>query len=578
MPPDGIPSYRLPCMGTDYMIAAGHYLATAAGFRILREGGNAVDAGVAAGISINVTLPHQTSFAGVAPIILHKADTKETVTISGLGRWSKSANLEEYKKKYKGDIPQGIPRTVVPAGCDGWLTALEHYGTMTFEQVVGPALELAERGFPISVHLSQAIHSAKERVARYPSNAEVFLPGGSPPRPGEVLVQKDLARVWHNMIEVERSNASKGREGAIKAARDYFYKGDVAERMIEYSRQQDGLLSMEDFSDFAAKIEKPEMGTYKEYSVYTCGAWCQGPSLIQIFNILEGFDIQAMGHNSAQYLHAYLEATKLAFSDRHSYYGDPDIVEVPMAGLLSKDFAAERRQAIDPDRAWPEMPPAGDPWRYEGKDRAPARVAAMPRSGPIGVDTSYVCVVDRWGNAFSATPSDPAMTAPFVPGLGMAISDRGSQTWLDPEHPCALGPWKRPRLTPNPAMAFKDGHLFMPFGTPGGDMQVQAMVQMFLNVVEFGMDPQQAIEEPRARTESFPDSFWPHAYYPGHIDLEGRIDSGVGEKLVKLGHKLDWWPGWTQGAGGLCGIMVDREKGILLGGADPRRESYALGW
>ena len=578
MPPQGIPSYRLPFMGTTHMVSSGHYLAAAAGMRILEEGGNAVDAGVASGIVINVTLPHQTSFAGVAPIILYMAEADEVVTISGLGRWSKNADLEEFRRKYNGDMPPGIPRSVVPGGCHGWLTALEQYGTMSFEQVVGPALHLAEKGFPASCHLAEGIQSTQARISQYPANVDVYMPGGRPLETGQVFVQTDLAGVFHDMVDVERANSHRGREGAIQAARDHFYRGDIAERMVRFCQENGGTLTMDDFAEFSANVEKPEVGTYRDYTLYTCGAWCQGPSLIQILNIMEGFDLQAMGHNSAAYLHAYLEAAKLAFSDRHSYYGDPDIVEVPIAGMLSKAFAGERRAALDPRRAWPEMPPAGNPWPHEGVDRAPARIAAIPKAGVIGGDTSYTCVVDRWGNAFSATPSDPAAVAPHVPGLGLAISDRGSQMWLDPEHPCSLGPWKRPRLTPNPAMAFKNGRLYMPFGTPGGDMQVQAMVQMFLNMVEFGMDVQQAIEEPKARTSSFPDSFWPHAYYPGKVDLEGRIDRGVGRELEGLGHKVSWWEDWTQGAGGLCGIEVDGERGTLSGGSDPRREGYAIGW
>ena len=578
MGPNGIPSYRIPYMGTNHMVSSGHYLATMAGSKILEEGGNAIDAGVASGIALNVTVPHYTNFGGVAPIIIYHAASQEVISISGLGRWPKAVNLEDYRKKYNDDMPTGIPRSVVPSACDAWLTALERYGTMTFEQVVTPSIELAGNGFPTSHLLSMHTHASQEYIGQFQSSAEIFLPGGKPLHQGQVVVQKDLANVFRQMVEVEKANSHKGREGAIRAARDFFYKGEVAEKMGKFSQEQDGLITYDDIAQFSVEIEKPQVGTYKDYTLYTCGPWCQGPTLIEILQVLEGFDLKGMGHNSAQYVHTVIGAINLAFADRHNYYGDPDFVEVPLAGLLSKEYAADRRNAIDPNKAWPEMPPEGDPWPYEGKVRTRGHVPAIPKTAAAEPDTSYTCVVDRWGNAFSATPSDFITSSPIVPGLGMIISSRGSQSWLDPEHPSCVEPWKRPRLTPNPAIALKNGHLFMPFGTPGGDAQVQSMVQMFLNMVEFGLDTQQAVEEPRARSTSFPSSFWPHAYYPGRLSIEGRFGEEVAGKLDKMGHKVDWLPDWTTATGGVCGIMVDRERGVLIGGADPRRDNYAMGW
>ena len=576
--PQGIRSYRGPLMGTTHVVASGHYLAAQAGYRILEQGGNAIDAGVASGIALNVTVPHLTSFAGVAPIVLYDAGAAKVVTISGLGRWPQAADLDEFNKEHGGDIPRGMPRSVVPAACDAWLAALQGYGTMTFGEVVAPSIELAERGFPASYNMCRDIGAQLDFIAGCPGSAETFMPGGTPLSPGQVVVQKDLAQVFRQMAEVEYSNTHRGRQGAIRAARDFFYQGDIAQKMVGFCQERGGMLTMDDFARFSVREETPQSGTYGDYTLYTCGPWCQGPTLIQVLNLLEGYDLRSMGHNSVQYLHTLAEAVKLAFSDRHSYYGDPDLVDVPLAGLLSKEYASHRRGALDPTHAHPGMPGAGDPWPFQGKARNGNPVAAEPFSGPSEPDTSYTCVVDRWGNAFSATPSDSFLTTPIVPGLGMIISGRGSQTWLDPEHPSCLGPWKRPRLTPNPAMVFKNGEPFMPFGTPGGDMQVPAMVQMLLNIVEFGMDTQQAIEAPRARSESFPDSFWPHAYLPGRLNLEGRVDREVGDALAKLGHDVRWWPEWTTGAGGLCGIVIDRERGILVGGADPRRDSYAVGW
>ena len=576
----GIASYRPLITGTTHMVSAGHYLAAAAGNRILEQGGNATDAGVAAGIAINVTLPHYTSFGGVAPIIVHDAQRGETATISGLGRWPKSASIEYFQKHFGGDMPVGVLRTVTPAAFDAWITALKLYGTMTFEQVVTPALELAEEGFPIPASLNRALNGLLERglVTSWPSTMEVFFPNGRPPATGDILVQRDLARTFTRLIQVERDNSSGGREDALQAARDFFYQGDIAEEMVRFNQEQGGLLTMDDLSVFQAKLEPPAVGSYKDIDVYTCGPWCQGPVSIETLHILEGFDLKSMGHNSPEYLHTVLEALKLAFADRHSYYGDPDFVDVPLEGLLSKAYAAERRDAIDPNVAFPQMPLAGDPWAYQTGNASGARVAHPEAvSGGLPADTSYVCVVDRWGNAFSATPSDSLGTAPLAQGLGFVMSARGSQTWLDPKHPCALAPSKRPRLTPNPAMAFKDGKVWMPFGTPGGDVQCQSMVQLFLNVVEFGMDVQQAIEAPRISSWSFPNSFWPHAYHPGMVGVEGRIVGHTLAALERRGHNLEVWDDFTVKMGSLSAIEVDQARGGLSAGADPRRDAYAIG-
>ena len=466
MTPDGIPSYRPAVSGTTHMVSAGHYLAAAAGYRILEQGGNAIDAGVASGIAINITLQQMTSFSGVAPIIVYLAESSQVVTVSGLGRWPMATSLELFKDKY-GEIPTGMPRTVVPAACDAWLTALEHYGTMSFEQVVTPPLELAENGFPISPRLASSIAGNLAEVAERPESRAVWMPNGKALETGDVLVRKGLAGVFRKMIDAERASASQGREKAIRAARDYFYKGDVAERMVRHCQENGGYLTMEDFDQFHVKMEPAETSEYKGHQVYTCGPWCQGPSLLQALNLLEGIDLKEMGHNSADYVHTVMEAIKLAFADRDAYYGDPDFVDVPMHGLLSKGYAATRRELIDPGKAWPEMPPAGEPNGGRSGTTAANGAHSSARSGPWQTDTSYTCVVDRWGNGFSATPSDGEVSFPLVPGIGMYISTRGAQSWLDPNHASSLAPWKRPRLTPNPALALKDGKLFMPFGTPG---------------------------------------------------------------------------------------------------------------
>jgi gamma-glutamyltranspeptidase/glutathione hydrolase len=335
---------------------------------------------------------------------------------------------------------------------------------------------------------------------------------------------------------------------------------------------------MEDLADFHVGVNAPANGTYKGIDIYTCGPWCQGHVSIQALQILEGVGLKSMGHNSADYIHAVLEALSLSLSDREAFYGDPDFVNVPMEGLLSKSYAEERRAMIDMQKAFGEMPEAGDPWRHQGMESPNGKPARPePVGGGLQADTSYTAVIDRWGNAFSATPSDTIAYNPIIPGLGFIVSGRGSQSWLDHNHPSSLQPGKRPRLTPNPALAMKDGKPLMPFGTPGGDVQPQSMVQLFLNVVEFGMEVQEAIEAPRVSTWGFPNSFWPHAYNPGLVGVEGRIDSEVVEALRKRGHAVEVWDDFTPRMGCLCAIHVDQERGSRNGGADPRRDGYAMG-
>ena len=369
-------------------------------------------------------------------------------------------------------------------------------------------------------------------------------------------------------------------QAAITAARDYFYKGDIAEEMARFSHEQGGLLTLEDLKDFSVQIEEPEVGRFRDYSVYTCGAWCQGPVLAETLQILEDDDLAGLGHNSADYIHLLSQALNLAFSDREHYYGDPDQVEVPMKGLLSKEYTAARRDAIDMERAFPEMPPPGDPWPYQGDSRSgvAARRPEVRAAGAREQDTSYTCTVDRWGNAFSATPSDGVGGCKVIPGLGFTLSGRGAQSWLEPDHPSSLQPWKRPRLTPNPAIAFKQGRLLMPFGAPGGDAQCPAMAQMFLNIVEFGMDPQAAVGQPRFTSWNFPNSFWPHAYLPGRLSVEDTVPESTIRELGRRGHDIEVLSDAGAVTGSLKGVVVDQESGVLKGAADPRREAYCMGW
>jgi gamma-glutamyltranspeptidase/glutathione hydrolase len=296
-----------------------------------------------------------------------------------------------------------------------------------------------------------------------------------------------------------------------------------------------------------------------------------------MLNLIEPFDFPALGHNSPRALHLLVEAMKLAFADREAYYGDPRHVKVPAEALLSKRYADARRALIRDGEAWPAMPPPGDPDALAAVRNGVYPASAVPARGPGSLDTSYVAVVDADGNGFSATPSDPNVDSPVVPGVGCVVSPRGSQGWLTPGHPSEVAPGKRPRLTPAPAMAFRDGRLFMPFGTPGGDVQQQAMLQVFLNVTAFGMSPQQAVQVPRVATRSFPDSFWPHSDFPGRLDVERGIAPETRAALAALGHGVDERPDLDWRSGAVCAVVVGAD-GTRMGAADPRRGAHAIGW
>ena len=566
---------RPAVLGSKHMVSSSHYLSALAGLRMFPRGGNAVDAGVAAGIALNVVEPHLTSFGGVAPIMIMGPGMAEPITIDGLGRWPRGCDLATYRARYGDDMPLGMARAVTPAAADAWLTALAQYGRLSLADVLAPAIELCD-GFPVFPRLSRALDAWADRIARFPTTAEVFLRDGRAPRAGDILVQRDLAALFHRLIAVERAHEPRGRAAAIMAARDALYVGDIAREIAAFAEREGGWLTYDDLAAYHVSIGPGTHTTYRGIDVYACGPWSQGPLVPMTLNILERSDVASMGPLSTPFLHRYAEAMKLACADREGFFGDPDLVDVPMAGLLTKEYAAERAALIRDDRAWPELPPPGDPWRHEGRS-GPAGYRP-PVAGGVGhPDTSYACAMDAEGWAFSATPSDPAAHAPLVPGLGMIVSTRGAQLWTTPGHPSAIAPGKRPRLTPNPAMLVKDGRPYMPFGCPGEDAQCQAMVQVVCGIVDFGMDTQAAIEMPRVISRSFPWTFFPHRYAPGELGVEGRIPAAVREDLRGLGHRVIEWPDMTPAAAGVCAVRR-LGSGTLEGGADPRRESYAVGW
>lgn len=560
-------AHRPTVYGTRHAISAGHYLAASAGFSILESGGNAIDAGVAAGIALGVLQPDLVNFAGVAPILIRLADGA-TESIAGLGWWPKSIPADLFMREHGGKIPAGVLRTVVPAAPDAWITALRRHGTMRFADVAAHAIRFAADGFAVYPLLERSIGSHADEYRRWESNTAIFLPNGRVPKTGEKFVQADLARTIQYMADQDRA-AGPDRLAGLDAAHHAFYRGDIARAIIGLQEQQGGYLSMADMAEYTSAIEPVVRRSWRGHELITCGAWCQGPALQQALALVEHVGIGGLAHNSAGYLHRVVECLNLALADREYYFGDPRFTDVPVDWLLDPATIARRASALRDDRAFGKMPPPLDrgAGAFSGAD------AELPK---VEADTSYCCVVDRWGNAFSATPSDGSGAVPVVPGLGIAPSGRGSQSRPDPKHPAGVAPGKRPRLTPNPALLITDKGGVMPLGTPGGDVQIQAMLQVLLNVMHFGMDPQSAIEAPRVASYSFPSSFAPFEYFPGRLAVEGRIDASVRADLAARGHTIQEWADYTWLAGSVETILTDPESGMMGAGADPRRPAYAI--
>jgi gamma-glutamyltranspeptidase/glutathione hydrolase len=555
-----IPSLRPTIAGTRHVVSAGHYLAAQTAFQVLEAGGNAIDAGVAAGLAMGVVQSELVNIAGVAPIILYLAESQEVLTISGLGWWPRALDTDLFMREHGGAIPEGILRTVVPAAPDAWITALARYGTMTFGEVAAPAIGFARDGFVMYPLMADLLATYAAGYARWPSSAAIYLPGGRPPQVGERFVQADLARTLQYMADCEAAASRRGRLEGLEAARQAFYGGDIARTIVSFHEAEGGLLSMQDLAEFRVEVERAVTARLRAAEIYSCGPWCQGPALLQMLTLLDGVDLAGLGHNSAAYVHTLVETIKLAFADRHRYFGDPRFVHVPLEKLLEPAYCGARFATIDPARAGDPAP--GDV--HETRERLPA------------LDTSYVAVIDGQGNVFSATPSDVSYDAPVVPDTGLCPSSRGSQSWADPRHPSGVAPGKRPRLTPAPFLARSPEGSFTAFGTPGGDVQLQALLQVWLNLQAFGMTPQQAVEAPRFATYSFPDSFEPHAAYPGRLNGEVRLGEETLSKLAARGHEVAPWPEFTWRAGAVC-LARQREGGVLEAAADPRRPAYALG-
>lgn len=561
-----------PVRGTREMVGAANNLEVEAGFRILEQGGNAVDAGVASVLAATVTEQDHIGLGGEMPLLVKMAG-KPVVAISGVGVAPAKATVDFYEHRQQEPweegrrfppIPgMGIRAAITPGMVDGLLLALEKYGTMSFAQVAAPAIEDAD-SFAIPEIFSQYLTTGEHTLAFWPSSKSFFFPNGTVPKPGEVVHMPDLARTLRQMVAAEKK-AHGNRAAKLRAVHDIFYKGSIAKRIAAFSEANGGLISYPDLEKFKAEIDEPRSTTYRGYTIHKPGFWTQGPVMLEALNILEAFDLKKMGHNSPEYLHTVIEAVKLAFADRDRYYGDPKFSKIPEAILLSKSYAAERRKMIDPDHASMESRPG-------------SLGASAPMTGEPGVsrnhDTTCVDVIDRFGNGFSATPSGAWLPSVIAGDTGIPFSVRLNSFVLTPGHANQLAPGKRPRVTLSPMIVTKDGQLYITMSTPGGDNQDQALLQALLNILEFEMTPQQAVEAPRFQTEHFYASFDFHSFNPGGVSLEGRIPPATGQKLTALGHKVQMAGDWTNSS---APVVILVQGGALHGAADPRRARFIFG-
>ncbi len=580
-------TFRPTIMGTQGMVATEHYLSALIGVQILQQGGNAVDAAVAAIFAEGVLNPHMHTLGGEVPMLIYRTDTGQVYAINGNTAAPRRATIEWFRSQNYALIPgEGLLAAGVPAACDALITALERFGTLTLSEVLQPALTLAQDGFPMhpglrgpSDYLPFSLwHAQPKFLECWPTSAQLYLPRGTLPAVGEIFLNRDLAQTFERLIQAERSATSLGRTAGLQAARELFYRGEIAQEIVTFVQKHGGLLDADDFAMFETKVETPVSLQYRGFEVFKCGPWSQGPVFLQQLRLLEGYDLPSLGHNTPAYIHLLVEASKLAFADREAYYGDPDFVSVPIPALLSAEYAAIRRRLIDPDRASLALRP-GDPFNH--KPLHPEKRALIGRQWQRG--TVHVAVVDQQRNLVAATPSGAWIAdSPVIEGIGFPLGTRMQMFYLDEDHPNALAPGKRPRTTLTPSLVLQEGKPFLAFGTMGLDQQDQWTLQFFLNVVEFGMSLQEAIEAPKFSSLHFPSSTYPHTANPGVLRMEGRIPYEVRRALQTKGHQIVIQPDWIEGY--VVGVQVDENHGIVCGGADPRGEmaslmpAYAIGW
>jgi gamma-glutamyltranspeptidase / glutathione hydrolase len=581
--------------GPNGAVSAGHPLTSAAAFEVLLKGGNAFDAGVAAMLVGGVVEQDLYSLGGEGLVLVYPQRERKVTSIVGQGWAPKGATIEWYKSRGKDLNGIGLDPAVVPGVVHAALTVLERWGTMTFEQVSVRAVEYADRGFPLRPRTANAIDSNRKFIDAWPDNKRTWLKSdGTAYKAGDMIKLPDLARTLSSMVEAERKTRKKGRAAGIAAARDLFYKGDIAREMVAFLKDHQAPWELADFSEYFAKIEQPAMTTYRGYDVYKHSFGSQGPVLLESLNILEQFDLKSMKRNSGPYLHTIVEAMKLAYADRDSYYADQVFVQSPAEGLLSKEYAKERAKQIDAQHASRGYL-AGDPLRFDSKVKSwnywianlpNATEAQQPPEEDLtaGVtkDTTHISVIDRDGNVFDSTPSGAWLpTSPILGKTGVAMSVRGESFWLDPSRAAQLRPRSRPRYTLTPTIVLHNGQPFLAIGTPGGDNQEQTILQAFLNIVEFWPEwypnLHEAFRWPRVQTLHFYGSFWPHPAGFNKLNVESDMPEAVYEELKTKGHDISKIAPASI-ASCATAVLVDPGSGNRIAGADPRRDCYAMAY
>lgn len=593
---------RPEILGTFGVVTSTHWLATAAGMRMLELGGNAFDAAVASGFVLQVVEPHLVGPGGEVPIVFHSARTGKTEVLCGQGPAPAGATIDRYRAEGLEMIPgNGLLATVIPGAFDAWILLLRDHGTMELADVLAPAIEYAENGHPLLARVSDTIAGLADFFAReWPTSAAVYLPGGSVPAANRLFRNPQLAATWKRIIG-EAQSAGKNREARIEKARDCFYRGFVAEAIDRFVRDNEvmdesgarhrGIITGEDLAGWSASYDAPQTYDYHGYRVHKIRPWGQGPVFLQTLALLKEIDIAGMGPRSADFVHTLTEAMKLAFADRETYYGDPAFIDVPMDALLSDAYNDERRRLIG-EKSSLELRPGTVPG-YEDQVRrvteALSRLSTVAdadaasteptladmRSARRG-DTVHVDAVDRHGNMVAAMPSGGWLqSSPVIPELGFMLNSRAQMYWLEPDLPASLAPGKLPRTTLTPTLVHKDGQPYMVFGSPGGDQQEQWQLQLFLRHVHHGLSLQQAIDTPMSHTAHFPNSFYPRQRKPGHLAIEESFGEDVIADLRARGHRLEVSPSWTIGR--LVAASRDAD-GLLHAAATPRlMQAYAAG-
>jgi gamma-glutamyltranspeptidase/glutathione hydrolase len=581
---------RFAARGINGAIAAGSDYATGAAMRVYYAGGNAVDAGVAATLAAAVTEFSHFGFGGEAPILI-RTRTGKVVSIAGVGTMPKAASADFFRTRrlqvgevlniepggVKGFVPvAGLMPALVPGMVDAVLVALQEYGSKTFAEVATPAMEFAD-AMVLDETRASSIARSQRFYELWPTSKAVFWQLGRRPAPGDIFRQPDLARTLRSMAAAEKKARARGatRADGIEAVRDYFYRGEIARKIDAFMKENNGLLRYEDMAAFRLTPEEPVSAVYRGYTVHKPGFWSQGPVLLQTLAIVEGYDLKALRFNSADYIHRLVEAMKLAYADRDTYYGDPKFVRVPSERLLSEEYAAARRALIG-ERSSMEFRP-GRIDNFSALHPSQSELVQVRIDDELMArDTTCINAMDKDGLMFSATPSGAWLPSVIAGDTGIPLTQRAQSFLLMHGHPNELAGGKRPRVTLSPTLVTKNDQPYLALSTPGGDNQDQALMQLILNVVEFGMHAQEAVEAPRFQTRHLVSSFDNHAMNRGDLLLDDRIAPSVSAELSARGHKVSQRTRWASGS---APVLIRRtENGVIEAGADPFGYRSARAW